>query len=93
MGEFKLPRLIKKTALEPEFDPAKLRAKQIARENKERFERIAQRLLEVLGEEKVTVIELPVIVSILTGKVNQRIDGAEIEQILNLNEENDKTQG
>lgn len=78
-------------SLDLKLDPAKLRAEQIARENKERFEEIAQRLLDVLGEEKVTVIELPVIVSMLTGKVNKSIDGAEIEQILKLGKENDKT--
>lgn len=79
--KFKIPFFGKKAEL---LDPAQLRAKQIAEENKERFERIAQRLLGVLGEEKVTVIELPAIVSMLTGKVNQRIDGAKIEQILKL---------
>ena len=73
------------------LDPAKLRAEAIAREHKERFERIAKRLLEIVVEEKVTVIELPVIVGMMTGKVNNHIDGAEIEQILNLKKD-DKSQ-
>lgn len=74
------------------LDPAQLRAQQIAKEHKERFEKIAQRLLDIVVEENVTVVELPVIVGIMTGKVNFHIDGAEIEQILNLkkNEKEEK---
>ena len=73
------------------LNPAQLRAEAIAREHKERFERIAKRLLDVVVEEKVTVVELPVIVGMMTGKVNNHIDGAEIEQILNLKKD-DKSQ-
>jgi len=72
------------------LDPAKMRAEAIAKEHKKRFERIAQRLLDVVVEEKVKVIELPVIVGMMTGKVNLQIDEAEIEQILNLNKKDDK---
>lgn len=74
------------------LDPAKMRADQIAREHKERFERIAKRLLDVVVEEKVKVVELPVIVGMMTGKVNFQIDEAEIEKILNLNKKDDKAQ-
>ena len=74
------------------LDMAKLRADQIAREHKERFERIAQRLLDVVIEEKVRVVELPVIIGMMTGKVNFQIDEAEIEQIINLGKKDDKTQ-
>jgi len=74
------------------LDPAKLRAEAIAKEHKERFERIAKRLLDVVVEEKVTVVELPVIISMMTGKVNFHIDGAEIEKILDLNKKDNKTQ-
>lgn len=72
------------------LDPAKMRAEQIAREHKERFERIAKKMLDIVIEEKVKVVELPVIVGMMTGKVNFQIDKAEIEQILNLNKKDDK---
>lgn len=72
------------------LDPAKLRAEQIANEHKERLERIAKRLLDVVVEEKVTVLELPMIVSLMTGRVNFYIDEADIEQILNLGKKEGK---
>jgi len=81
MKPFKMPFLNKNNPL----DPAKLRADAIVKEHQERFERIAKRLLDVVVEEKVTVVELPTIVSMMTGKVNFHIDGAEIEKILKLN--------
>jgi len=93
--KFTLPRTKEKTALEPpELNLAQLRAQKIAREHKERFERISQRLLDIVIEEKVTVTELPQIVSLMTGRVNSYIDGAKIEHILNLSKElaNDKIQ-
>lgn len=79
----KIPLLGKK------LDPAQLRAKQIAEEQKKRYEEIAQKILDVVIQEKVTVVELPVIISILTRKVNVKIDKAEVEKILNL-DKNDK---
>lgn len=79
-----LPFITKKGAL---LNPAQLRAKKIAEENKERFEKIAQRLLDVASEENVTVIELPIIVSVMTGKINNSFNGAEIKQILKLGKE------
>lgn len=69
----------------PNIDPAQMRANAIAKEHKERFEKISQRLLDVVVEEGVTVVELPVIIGMLTAKVNMKIDGAKIEQILKLN--------
>lgn len=72
------------------LDPAQMRAQAIAREHKERFERIAQRLLDVVIEEKVTVVELPVVVAMMTGKVNTKIDGAEIQEIINLGNKDEK---
>lgn len=74
------------------LDFAKLRADAIAKEHKERFERIAQRLLDVVIEEKVRVVELPVIVSMMTAKVNYQIDESDIEQILNLGKKDDDPQ-
>jgi len=81
------PRQLKKISVPPEalcFDPAHARANAIAREAQERFNKISDRLMEILKEEKVTVVEFPLIISNLAGKVNEKIDGAEIEKILNL---------
>lgn len=63
---------------------AQSRAKKIDTEQEKRYEKIAQRLLDVASEENVTVVELPKIVSIMTAKVNQKIDSAEIAKLLNL---------
>ena len=72
------------------FEQAQQRARKIAAEQEKRYEEIAQKLLDIIVKEKVTVVELPKIVLIMTGKVNQHIDKAEIEQILNLDEEGEK---
>ena len=72
------------------LDPAKLRAEEIAREHKERFERIAKRLLDVVIEEKVMVIELPVVVALMTGKINNKWDGATVEEVLKLGKKDEK---
>jgi len=66
------------------LEMAQKRAKKVEGEQEKRYEEIAQKLLDIVIEEKVTVVELPKIVSIITGKVNQYIDKAEIEQILNI---------
>ena len=66
------------------FEMAQSRAKKIDTEQEKRYEKIAQRLLDVASEENVTVVELPKIVSIMTAKVNQKIDSAEIAKLLNL---------
>lgn len=79
------PKQILRVPEESLLDPAQLRANQIAREHKERLERISQRLLDVVIEEKVKMTELPVIVGMMTSKVNYQIDEAEIEKILNIN--------
>lgn len=70
----------------PNLDPSQLRQEAIAKENAERFEKISKRLLDILVEEKATVVELPVIISIIDSKVNVKIKKAEINQILKLNE-------
>ena len=66
------------------FEMAQSREKKIDTEQEKRYEKIAQRLLDVASEENVTVVELPKIVSIMTAKVNQKIDSAEIAKLLNL---------
>ena len=66
------------------LDPAQLRAEEIAQEEKKRFEKIADKLAEVLDNEKATVEELPAIVSTLTSKLNNKFNKAGIKQILNL---------
>jgi len=72
------------------LEMAQKRAKKVEGEQEKRYDEVAQKLLDIVIEGKVTVVELPKIVSIMTGKVNQHIDKAEIEQILNLNKEDDK---
>lgn len=67
------------------LDPARLRAEQIAKEAKDRFKRIRDRIMDIMIEEKVKVIELSVIVSMLTGKINHEWDDALIEDVLKLN--------
>lgn len=67
-------------------NPSQLRQEAVAKENAERFEKIAKRLLDILVEEKATVVELPVIISLISGKVNKSVNDASINQILKLNE-------
>ena len=66
------------------LDPARLRTQKIAQEEEKRFEEIVKRIIKILKEEKVTVHELPLIVSLITGKLNNKFDGADVEKILGL---------
>jgi len=72
------------------FEQAQNRAKKIAAEQEKRYEEVAEKILEVVIQEAVTVKELPLIVSILTGRINAKFDEAKIDKILNLNEKDDK---
>ncbi len=72
------------------IDLAQLRAKQVAKEAKERFGQITDKLLDVILEEKVKVFELPVIVSMLTDRVNHEWDNALVADVLDLNKKDDK---
>ena len=58
--------------------------KKIADEQKKRFDEIANKVAKVLAEEKVIVSELPSIVSILTQRVNNKMNTSEIDKILRL---------
>ena len=66
------------------IDPAQMRANSVAKEAKERFNKITDKFLKIVIEEKVTTVELPLIIANLTGRVNTKIDGAEIKKILEL---------
>jgi len=72
------------------FEQAQNRAKKIAAEQEKRYEEVTEKILEVVIQEAVTVKELPLIVSILTGRINAKFDEAKIDKILNLNEKDDK---
>ncbi len=69
------------------FNSAQIRADQVSREAQSRFKKIAQKLLDVVSKEGVTVKELPEIVSIMTGEINKKFDEAGVGQILNLGDE------
>lgn len=86
------PKAIFKIPSDSLLDPAKLRMEAVAKEHKDRFERIVQRLLDVVIEEKVRVVELPVIVSMMTGRINYEWDEALVEKVLKMNKKDDKTQ-
>lgn len=72
------------------LNPAQMRADAISKAAEERLESTSQKLLDVIGEEKVTMAELPLIIDKITKRVNARINGAEIRDITNLGNKDDK---
>ena len=66
------------------LNPSQLRAKAIMEEERKRLGEIAEKVIAVLNKEKVSVEELPRIVQMITGRINQKIDKSNIETILNL---------
>jgi hypothetical protein len=72
----------KKIIAPPVFNS--LKSEQVAEEQEKRLREIADKLFVLLAEEKVIVDELPIIVSILTNKVNNKIDKSEINKIMNI---------
>ena len=50
----------------------------------ERYDKIAEKIIEILIENKVLTNEIPRVVAILTGKINSKIDKALIDVILKL---------
>jgi hypothetical protein len=66
------------------LDPAKLRADAIAKEQGERYEEIVKQFLDIIIKENMTVEELPLLVQLLTNRINRKIDLAHVEKILNL---------
>ena len=67
-----------------QFSPEQIRARQIAEEERKRFEEIADKIIQLLKKESVLVDELPQIVQVITNKVNLKIGKAEIDKILDL---------
>ena len=66
------------------IDPAQMRAEQIAEEEVKRFMEIADKLTEILIENSVLVSEIPLVVGIMTKKINEKIDKSEVDKILKL---------
>jgi len=58
--------------------------KKIAEEQEKRFNVIADKIIKILAEEKVISKELPSIVTILTNRVNKKMNESEIDKILKL---------
>jgi len=61
-----------------------MRAKQVAEEERKRFEEMAEEIIKILKKNNVTVEELPRIIQIVTEKVNNKIDKASIGKVLSL---------
>lgn len=61
------------------IDAAQSRAKQIAEEEVKRFAKIADRIIKILIDEKITTQEVARVTSAVNGLLNKRIDEAEIE--------------
>jgi len=64
------------------LDPSRLRTKQIQEEEDKRFNEIADKLLEVLSNEKVLVSEISRIMVVLTNKINMKFDNSLVEKII-----------
>ena len=64
---------------------ARAKTEQIAKEHQERVKKVVKKLLDIMIEEGVIITELPIIVQLLTDRVNSHINGAKIRQILELN--------
>ena len=60
------------------IDPKKLQQDKVAEEEQARFEAIAEKVLDILSEEKVLLEEIPRVMTTLTGLINGNIDKAEV---------------
>jgi len=67
-----------------EFNPEQLRARQIAEEERKRFQEIAEKIIELLKKESVLVDELPQIVQVITNRINLKFGKTEVDRVLNL---------
>ena len=67
-----------------QFSPEQIRARQIAEEERKRFEEIADKIIQLLKKESVLVDELPQIVQIITNKINLKFGKTEIDKVLDL---------
>ena len=67
-----------------EFNPEQLRARQIAEEERKRFQEIAEKIIELLKKESVLVDELPQIVQVITNRINLKFGKTEIDKIFEL---------
>ena len=67
-----------------QFNPEQIRARQIAEEERKRFQEIADKIIQLLKKESVLVDELPQIVQVITNRINLKFGKAEIDKILDL---------
>ena len=67
-----------------QFSPEQIRARQIAEEERKRFQEIADKIIQLLKKESVLVDELPQIVQVITNKVNLKFGKTEIDKVLDL---------
>ena len=56
----------------------------LAEEEVKRLQEIADKVENILIKENVTIKELPLITSLLTGKINNKFDQTSIEKLLKL---------
>ena len=66
------------------IDPAQLRANQAAKEEEKRFDEISDKVIQVFIANNLTMEEISRVVSSVTTKVNKKINGARVENVLAL---------
>ena len=66
------------------LDITELQRQSLEHVEQERYDKIAEKIIEILIENKVLTNEIPRVVAILTGKINSKIDKALIDVILKL---------
>lgn len=90
MNNPKLPPI--RVPREGVIDPSQLRARQIAEEEKKRFEAGAEKIIEILKKENFRFRELSRVWSTVIATLGERIESSTIDKILKLRE-NDKNKG
>ena len=66
------------------LDITELQRQSLEHAEQERYNKIAEKIIEILIENKVLTNEIPRVVAILTGKINSKIDKALVNTILKL---------
>lgn len=64
------------------LDPALIRQRAIQREEENRFQKIAEQIIEILKKENVLISEYPRLISIIGSLINNKIDKLSIEKII-----------
>lgn len=66
------------------LNPEEIKMTALQQAEKVRFEKITQQIIEILVKESVLTSELPRIISVLTQKINTKIDNSLVDKILKL---------